>query len=80
MANEIDYHAIFRAMSTAELSAAIARLNQEFADPYTAISAAGTSSQRDRAQIATELSAACQVHAERNASGTPRTRARAFFA
>jgi hypothetical protein len=80
MANEIDYHSIFRSMSTADLSAAIARLNQEFADPYTAISTSGSSSQRDRAQIAAELSAACQVHAERIASGNPRTRARAYFA
>lgn len=80
MANDIDYLSIFRAMTTDALSEAIARLNTEFADPYVSISSAGSNSSRDREQIARELAAACQVQAERTASGSPRTRARAYFA
>jgi hypothetical protein len=78
MADEIDYQGIFRAMTAAELAEAYARLKAEFADPYTQVSSAGTSSQRDRVQIAKELAACSQIVTERSRS-TPRNRVRASF-
>ena len=78
MADEIDYQGIFRAMTAAELAEAYARLKAEFADPYTSVSSAGTSSQRDRVQIAKELAACAQIVTERSRS-TPRNRVRASF-
>lgn len=65
MPRDVDYLSIFRIMSDAELLASMTRLREEFADPYTQLGSAGNESRRDRELIARELSAACQVFAER---------------
>jgi hypothetical protein len=78
MARDVDYLSIFRIMSDAELLAAINRLREEFADPYTQLGSAGNESRRDRALIARELSAASQVFSERQ-SRTRITRTVASF-
>ena len=78
MADSIDYLGIFRGFTDVQLAEALTRLQAEFADPYTHVSSAGTSSQRDRAQIAAELAACTQVTRERSRR-TPRNRVRASF-
>jgi hypothetical protein len=78
MGDTVDYIGIFRAFTDTQLSEALTRLQTEFADPYTSVSSAGTSSQRDRAQIAMELAACSAVVRERSRT-TPRNRVTASF-
>lgn len=78
MGDTVDYIGIFRSFTDTQLSEALARLQAEFADPYTSVSSAGTSSQRDRQQIAMELAACSTVLRERSRT-TPRNRVRASF-
>jgi hypothetical protein len=78
MTNDIDYVGIFRQFTGTQLAESLSRLQAEFADPYTAISSSGSSSQRDREQIARELAACSAVIRERSET-TPRNRARASF-